>query len=117
MHVAILAHGDWSGIIFIAFLAACGIVLGYGLVIVAAFWISSRLGGSTALVWGALLGVSIGPILAIVFRGTSLGWYLVDSLLQNAAASAVVACLVNAVIWLRKHWRNSPVEEGRRDTD
>ncbi len=57
-NLTIFSHGDYSGLIFLAVLMLLAVAVGCLILIVASFRLTSKLGGSRSLIWGALLGVA-----------------------------------------------------------
>lgn len=80
------------------------VVLGIG-VIVLSLWLTSKINGSKCLVWGALLGVGVSYFWQI--SGLLLGSWdnaslLFGLVLRNAVEAAVLACVINLIIWKRR---------------
>ena len=104
-----------DGAIILVMLSVLFIVaLGIG-VISLSIWITSKINGSKGLVWGALLGVGVSyfwRVLGLLLGSWDTASLLFGSVLKNAAAAAIIACVINLFIWKR---RSSDTSIGNTD--
>ncbi len=91
-----------SGTILLILLMLVAILIAYAGLIWLSLWITSKINGSKALVWGAMLGVVTAnflPLLSILLgQGGQLS-FLYESLLPSALAASMLACAINLFIW------------------
>lgn len=120
LNLVILAHGDYSGFVLLAILLIAAIIAVCLLVIVMSFWITAKVGGSKALVWGAVLGVATVYLMPISSMwGATWGFPFaygnrhtwIERALPETAEAAALACLVNLIIWYRNRVRADQAQQ------
>jgi uncharacterized protein YqgC (DUF456 family) len=107
-----------GGAIVLMFLILMAIVAAYAGVIWLSLWLTSKVNGSKALVWGAMLGVvtaNFFPLLAFLLGQWGHISFLYESLLPSAVAASTLACIINLIIWKRKRKPNESVAGGNAD--
>lgn len=112
--VASNTMGD-GAIILVLFAVLLIVVLGIG-VIVLSLWLTSKLNGSKGLVWGALLGVGVSHfwrILGLLLGSWDNASLLFGLVLRNAVEAAVLACVINLILW--KQRRGSVISNEKSD--
>ena len=80
------------------------VALGIGFIVLS-LWLTSKINGSKGLVLGALLGVGVSYFWRV--SGLLLGSWdnaslLFGLVLRNAVEAAVLACVINLIIWKRR---------------
>ena len=105
MMLPIASNTMSDGAIVLVMLAVLFIVaLGIG-VIVLSIWLTSKINGSKGLVWGGLLGVGVSyfwRILGLLFGRWDNAFLLFGSVLKHAVAAAILASVINLIIWKRR---------------
>ena len=106
--------GD-GAIVFVLFAVLLIVALGIG-IIVLSLWLTSKINGSKGLVWGALLGVGVSHfwrILGLLLGSWDNASLLFGLVLRNAVEAAVLACVINLIIWKRR--RESGISDENSD--
>ena len=101
--VASNTMGD-GAIVFVLFAVLLIVASGIG-VIALSLWLTSKINGSKGLVWGALLGVGVSyfwRVLGLLLGSWDHATLLLSSVLRNAVEAAVLACVINLIIWKRR---------------
>ena len=93
-----------GGTIFLMLLILLAIVAACAGLIWLSLWLTSKVNGSKALVWGAMLGVVTAnflPLLGILLGQWGHVAFLYESLLPSAVAASTLACIINLIVWKR----------------
>ena len=105
-----------GGTILLSLFMMGAIVAACAALIYCSLWVTTKVGGSKALVWGAMLGVTTAnslPLLGVLLGHWADASFLIRSFLPSAVAASALACFINLIIWQRnKRIAASEVVEG-----
>ena len=102
--MVLASHFIDGGMIVLMLLTLAAIVAAYAGLIWLSLWLTSKVNGSKALIWGAMLGVVTAnflPLLGILLGRWGHISFLYESLLPSAVAASTLACIINLIVWKR----------------